>query len=382
MGGFLGIGEGAGGTDFAAPAMPNLIQPVTQDQVSGAYTGVQGGLKAQQDLLAALQAQHGIQNQSDVYGQLQNVAAGKGPNPAQAMLNQQTGQNVANQASLMAGQRGAASNVGLMARQAAQQGARTQQNAIGQGATLQAEQSLGALGQAGNMATTQAGQQIGATQGLTGAQLQEQQNLLGALGGYNSNLTGAQGSINSANAGMAQSQMQGQQGLIGGIFNGIGGALGLAGGGDVSQNKQPLFNMGSGPQSGIGQHLFNMGDSNNSMQSGSSNMFGGLINLLKGSGGDGGSTPSMNAPLSGPNMMTLPLAKGGSSDYRAGGKVQAKGKGEKAKVSGDSYANDKIKAVLSEHEIVLPRSITMAPNAPEMAAKFVAQEISKRKMKG
>lgn len=85
------------------------------------------------------------QQQQGLAQQYQNIALGQGPNPAQAMLNQQTGQNVANQAALMAGQRGAGANVGLIARQAAQQGANTQQQAVGQGATMQANQSLNAL---------------------------------------------------------------------------------------------------------------------------------------------------------------------------------------------------------------------------------------------
>lgn len=135
------------------------------------------------------------------------------------MLNQATGQNVANQAALMAGQRGAGANVGLIARQAAQQGAATQQQAVGQGATMQANQALNALGQAGSLANTQASNLVGQTNANTSAQQQEQSNLLNALQGYNSNQVSMQGNINSANAGLANTNMQGQQGVVGGLAN-------------------------------------------------------------------------------------------------------------------------------------------------------------------
>jgi hypothetical protein len=41
-------------------------------------------------------------------------------------------------------------------------------------------------------------------------------------------------------------------------------------------------------------------------------------------------------------------------------------------VSGDSYQNDTVKILASPGEEVLPRSITMAPDAPERAKRFVA----------
>src|SRR4051812_48434649 len=114
IGGMLGLNGGAGGTGFSTNA------GVNQGQIDTAYGGVQKGMQRQEDLLAALQRQGGVGHQSQVYDQFQGVANGTGPNPAQAMLNQSTGQNVANQAALMAGQRGAAGNVGLMARQVGQ----------------------------------------------------------------------------------------------------------------------------------------------------------------------------------------------------------------------------------------------------------------------
>jgi hypothetical protein len=223
----LGTSGGANGTGFSGPTAAPIDEATNLGQANTAYNGVQGAMQGQQGLLNALQNQNGLGNQSQVYGQLQGIANGTGPNPAQAMLNQQTGQNVANQAALMAGQRGSAQNVGLMARQAAQQGAATQQQAVGQGATMQANQSLNALGAAGNMANTMAGQQIGQTNQNVASQQGEQSNLLNAISSYNNANVGMQSNINNANAGLANTAMQGQQALLGGVMNGAGAALGM-----------------------------------------------------------------------------------------------------------------------------------------------------------
>lgn len=206
--GLLGAAGGAGGTGFSGPTGTD------QGQLNTAYGNTQAGIKQQQDFVNALSAQNGIGNQSSVFNQLQGVANGTGPNPAQAMLNQATGANTANQAALMAGQRGAGQNVGLIARQAAQQGAANQQNAAGQSATMQAQQSLGALNQLGGIAGQQVGQQQNALSGLNQNSLQQQANLLGL-----------QSNINSANAGLAGQTMARQGDLLGGVGNAIGSIL-------------------------------------------------------------------------------------------------------------------------------------------------------------
>lgn len=231
--GLIGAAGGTNGTGFAGPSSANILNPTTVAQANTAYTGNQDALTQQQNFLNATQAQNGLQNQSNVYGQLQNVAAGQGPNPAQAMLNQATGQNIASQASLMAGQRGSGANAGLMARQAAQQGAATQQQAVGQGATMQAQQSLSALGQAGNMANTQAAQQAAATGANTSAQQNEQQQLLNSIAQQNNANVNMQSNVNTSNAGLAGNTMTGQQNLLGNITGGIGSALHLAAGGVI-----------------------------------------------------------------------------------------------------------------------------------------------------
>lgn len=228
--------KGAGFTAQGA----NVVAPTTaaqaaagQQQIDKGTGQVQSGIDQQQNLVNALQAQGGLNNQSQVYNQLQGVANGTGPNPAQAMLAQQTGANTANQAALMAGQRGAGANAGLIARQAAAQGAANQQQAVGQGATMQANQSLNAIGQAGALANQQAANQIGAVSGLNsaaqgaqGLNINAQGQTLGAIQGQNQANVQNASQQNQANAEIAKGNQKGQQDLVGGLLNGISSAAG------------------------------------------------------------------------------------------------------------------------------------------------------------
>lgn len=460
--GLLGVNGGAGGTGFDAPQGVNFMQPVTQSQLDDSYTGVQGGLTEQQKLLDAIKQQNGLQNQTQVYNQMQDVAAGKGPNPAQAMLNQQTGANVSNQAALMAGQRGASQNVGMIARQAAQQGAATQQQAVGQGATMQANQSLNAMGAAGNMANTMAGNQVGATGALSQAQLQRQQAMLNATSQYNNTRAGMQSNINNIQGQLANTTLQGQQATVGGIMSMAGGASGMMGaeGGDVGEadTSTPTFGsdagagalekgfekagggggggggggssgpnpmmlamlaadggsvtpgayVSQGPQSSLGMALQGMPSSSAPMMEmdhgvsfGSSS---GAAAIKKGgedigkalskkkdpqsTGGAGGNTSGGGDAGGGgggfaSKMMGASMeAKGGQvRDFRQGGAVKAKSAAEKAVAKGNSYSNDKIPAVLSDKEIVLPREVTMSSDPINDSAKFVQAVLAKRRMR-
>ena len=242
IGGMLGTAGGANGTGFAGPEQANIQSPVTPDQAAAAQQASLNAIQQQQNFLNQVQAQNGLGNQTSVYNQLQGIANGTGPNPAQAQLAQATGANTANQAALMAGQRGANANVGLMARQAAQQGATNQQQAAGQAATLQANQSLNALQGMGNMANTQAAQQAAATGAVTGANQTQQANLLNSIAGVNNALVGSQSSVNSANAAMTQAQMGQQSNMLGNIMNGGGSLMSmLADGGEVNAPSTSNF---------------------------------------------------------------------------------------------------------------------------------------------
>lgn len=72
-------------------------------------------------------------------------------------------------------------------------------------------------------------------------------------------------------------------------------------------------------------------------------------------------------------------AHGGIYDMKDGGHVPGTPEVDGAK---DTYKNDTVPAMLSPGEIVIPRSITMAKNAPEKAANFVADIIAKKQSGG
>lgn len=286
----------------------------TLAEANQAQGQVQGGLNQQQALVNALAGQNGIGNQSSVFNQLQGVANGTGPNPAQAALNNATGQNVANQAALMAGQRGGSANAGLLARQAAQQGAATQQNAVGQGAAMQANQSLNALNQLGGIAGQQVAQQQGALNSYNSDAQNNQGQVLNSIASQNSNATQAQGNVNNVQSQIAQNNANAAGKAAGGLFGGLGSAL-----------------------------------------------TGGLF-------AQGGVVPA--AP-NGPRSKVGMFCSGGMS-MKSGGHVPGK-----AMVKGNSFKNDTVKAMLSPGEIVIPRSVLQSPDPINNAAKFVAAIMAK-----
>lgn len=347
---------GVGANPYGMGAAP-LQNPISTGDVSSAQTDVNSALAKQRAFLQQLRAQNGIQNQSNVFNQLQGVANGQGPNPAQAMLDQATGNNIASQAALMAGQRGAGANAGLIARQAAQQGGNLQQQAAGQGAVLQANQSLGALNQLGGIAGQQVGQQANATMGLNQAAQGNQQQVLNAINAQNQNKVSQQNTLNNANAGLANTRLQGQQGIISGVMGGVGTAVGLAQGGEVpapmaiSMPANP-----SGPQSNVAKfHMY--GPSQPMMLS------------------QGGKVPAMVSPgevyVKPQDVQAVAQKKALATE--AGEKIPGK-----AKVKGDSLKNDVVSKDLDAGGVVIPRSIMESKDAASKAAKFVAAVLAKK----
>lgn len=469
-----GLGGGAlFGPKGGSPEGANIQQGTSIGDVQGAQQGAQNSLESQKALLSALQAQNGLgqqnvagQNQLGLANQLagangvgiqqnavnglqntagmyQNIASGRGPNPAQAMLQQATGQNVANQAALMAGQRGAGSNVGLMARQAAQTGAGIQQQAVGQGATMQANQQLNALSgltnaqqavgglgsnltnqQAGanqayaNQANQVAGQQIGATTTNAQANLANQQSMQGALQGVNNSNVASQASMNAGNVDLSKTNTGGLQSVTGGVLQGAGKIIGMAHGGQIYMAEggdptvaapQAAAPAASGPASFFGKFLqgaTSSGGNNegegkessgpstgaDSLRKGTADLIGSFKGKPKGQDGttlatgDIGFGPSQMAPAPADDMgpatgspSVMMSAKGGLA--KKGGHVTPKSPSQRAEKKGDSYSNDKVPAMLSAGEIVLPRSVTQSKDPVGAASKFVAQVLAKRKVK-
>lgn len=517
IGGMFGTAGGAGGTGFSGPQFAPITNPVSAQDLAGGKAETMGSIAGAQQLMDALNAARSASNQQtsylkgvDQYNQLagaggvsdqqvaaqqlknvleqqQNVANGVGPNPAQAMLTQATGQNVANQAALMAGQRGASANAGLMARQAALAGGNLQQQAAGQAATMQANQQLNALNNMGGLANSLggvgaglSGQQLGAlntiggiannqvgnalsgSNNLINGTLANQGQMLGGAGAYNTAQTGMYGNVNSANASMANTRMAQQPGALGGVANAAGPAIQWAAnsfggssapaststvgttppdepttvsdggqdasstalvdnsrantsavatpkvnipkmkfaeGGDVEEGASPAdlapeydpsTDAGyvkntetelipqaptpNAPQSSFGQFM-------QSMTNGIA--LGGIQPMPKAAAASS-SAPAKSkddyswvAPLVTAAAQAAAAARGGLASH--GGNVAAKKASQKAEKSGNSYANDKIPAMLSEGEIVIPRSVVQSNDPVRSSADFVAKVLAKRK---
>lgn len=333
--GVSGAFNGAvGGLENAIKARKaDLLAPTDAAQLKETYGETQSGLSQQQALVNALMAQHGIQNQSDVYGQLQGVANGTGPNPAQAMLANATGQNVANQAALAAGQRGASQNVGMIARNAAQQGSAAEQNAAGQGAALQANQSLNALNSMGNISGQQVQNQANAVGNYNQFAQGAQQNLLNAVGNYNNAMVGGQNNVNNNKTAIGSK-----------ILDSVGQAAG-AGGQAAAMSEGGMAE----PKSHIARHFM----------------------------AQGGKVEAIVSP----GEAYIPPS---NVDAVAKGKMSVKDAGEiipgKAKVKGDSLKNDTVPKTLDAGGVVVKRSV-MNKHSDNEAAKFVQAVLAKHSMK-
>lgn len=268
-----------------------------------------------QDFLPQIKNLQG--EQSNVYGQQQSLAntllnqsMGQGPNPAQMQLAQNTGTNIENQAALMAGQRGASANPGAIARLAAREGGAIQQNATGQGATLQAQQELAA------QEALQKQQATMANQALTGEQIQQ-----GGQANQNTAINAGVLGANQLNAQAQAANASNSNALLGGLLQAGGTALGT--------------------------------------------MFGGPVG--------GAVAGSLFSSKHGDTAQASPEYEGGeipatsfSKHLLNGGAVEGK-----AKVDGDSLKNDTVPTMLSPGEVVLPRSVTQSANPEAKALEFM-----------
>lgn len=294
------------------------------------------------------QAQAGVGQAQNIQQQQQNLAntllaqsQGQGPNPAAAQLAQATGANVANQAALMASQRGASSNAGLIARQAAMQGSNAQQQAAGQGATLQAQQQLAAQQALMQQQQNLAGGNL-AEQGLQ-SQLYGQS--IGGQDAQNTNQIQNMTQMQTLNQKTAQADADAKQKTNAGILSGIGSMIG----GPLSSILQ-----GSGGSAGATALAGGAGDAGGMSSLGSAAM-------LASKGG--------RIPIPDHLKHIHDLYHGDSiqaQDFRSGGPVPGK-----EVVKGDSKKNDVVPAMLSANEVVLPKSVTQAKDAPSKAAEFM-----------
>jgi hypothetical protein len=271
--------------------------------------------------------------QDSLIAALNGQLAGNGPSVAQQQLNQALTQNQASTASAIGSTRGM--NPAAAARLILQTQAGQAQDAAGQGALLRAQEVGGIQNALAGVLANKRAQDIGqaantAQIGLEGLNSQTQRmNTLGSLQNtQNANVVQNRLGAGQINANIAQQNANTRSGVIGGIMSGAAEAMGMmsggggmAYGGEVAKVPGALEDPGSEASTAAGGNVEQgIKDFRKIIRS----MFGGM--------NDGGVVPG---------TPTVP---------------------------GDSFANDKVPAMLSPGEIVIPR--TMA--TPDKAKEFVA----------
>lgn len=333
---------------FQAQA-PGLIgnpgQMAAQNQ--NAYEQTGNALNSQRAMVGQMQSASPeiFAQQQGLANQLQQQSMGQGPNPALQQLQNTTGQNIAGQNALMAGQRGAGANAGLMARQAGQIGGNIQQQAAGQGALMAAQQQLSAQQQLAAQQSQIAQQQIGSNQNYGSQAANFQGMLQNQIGNLNNNMVGAGGNVNSTNQAMSNTNAIGQQHLIGGIAGGVGSALSAG-----------IGAMGAGNSNPTGY-----GTNDTSMAAGG-HAHGGMIGYAQ------GGAVANKGPKSELGKYCMNMQVGGSVPGQA-------------KTAGDNLKNDTVPAMLSPGEVVIPRSVMNGKNPAQDSAKFVAAILAKKGMR-
>lgn len=386
--GILGTIGGALGLNNNFQASSANVTPGTNAaQLGQAYTGAQNALANQQNLANTLapQAQIAVAQQNALANQYAAMARGEGPNVAQNQLAQATGANVANQAALMAGQRGAGQNVGLLARQNAQTGAGIQQQAAGQAATLGAQQQIAAQNNLANLSQTQLNQTGQSASGLSSAAQGEQGILQNANTGFNNSIVGMQSNINNVNSQTAAANQNMAGNIFGGAMQGLSSISSLfAEGGEVDQAPTDL---GTFKPAEVGGDSGPNIPGTSTLPADQTDFASAMGGGKKGGGGGGGGLGAIAALFAkGGNVHPGPhkshvanyLGYGGIPVMDNGGKVQAKSKEEKATKAGNNYSNDKIPAMLSEGEVVIDRNTLNDPGPMGQMARAIRMHLEQR----
>ncbi len=307
------------------------------------------GIITQQDIVPQINAANAgvssnIANQNAFAQALQTQMNGGGPNLANSLLANATGQNVSNQASLMASQRGTGSNAGLIARNAARQGAEIQQGAAGQAAVNRQQQQLGAES---GLASTYGN--IGQEQGQNLATLE------GAQGAQNAAVSGATNESNKLNTDITNQNNKTTMSMISGAAQALG-----AEGGKIDESG---FDSTKDYSAELPDHLKHISQLYHSHMS---------HNYAK-----GGKVKALVSP--GEKILepkdVKKFAEGKGSPMELGKTVPGKPKVPGAK---NDYANDTVPADLKVNSIVVPRSETKSKNPVKDSADFVQAVIEKQ----
>ncbi len=238
-------------------------------------------------------------------------------------------------------------------------------------------------------AMTQQGQLGGQMQGQANQQAQAQAQAAQQIAEYNSQLQSAANQYNTQNANAAQASNLEQ-------------AQNVSNQNVGNQNYRAQYNAGlpkqeyemqMGKAGKLADAYGNMGKLKQDQAAGQNQFMGGLLDTAANiyTGGAYGAVKSGAKTYGGKNgpdpkydtnqYSPLGYAHGGEVQcYAQGGEVhdhqlcmKAGGPvpGDDAPMPGDDTANDTVPAMLSPHEIVLPRSVTQSPDAPQQAAQFV-----------
>lgn len=350
--------------DYGSPANAAL------GNVGAGYTQTQGIL-GQQDALAQ---------------QLQAETLGAGPNPAQNALNQNTGENIEQAAALAAGTRGAGTNAGLIASNAAGQGAKVQQQAVGQAATLQAQQQLAAQAQLQAQQQSEAGV------------IQNEQGIQGNLYGASANANNAQNNTGVANyaqaqgvnAQTAQANANAANKTTSGLLQGVGSLAALfAEGGTVPPHMKKMAEIYHPHLAGGGEVNFGVSSPGNvpistpvveqdnkvdpKADASAVSSIGGKFQK-KGASSSGSSSPALlDAGDTKAAPTTLYAAQGGKA-LKAGGQVPGT-----PKVNRDAYSNDTVSAKLTPGEVVIDLDTLKDKGKLGQMARFIAANIERKK---
>lgn len=413
-----GLFSGSKGANFEPEQATGI------EQAQEMYRLQQQRLRDQQAFTKALAGQmpQALQQQAMLGEQLAGAVQGTGPSVAQRQLAEATGQNVAGLSAALAGQRGASANVGLTGRNIGQLGARSQQEMAQQASTLRAQEQIAARQQLAALT----GQQVGA---LSEAQ---RQGIAGTQGAYQAEQQ-AIAERNRINAIIASGNQQFQAGLVGGLLGagasalkggvGGGGGANMAAGGEVTNenddeeqddffstfskamsaqkpSQNPNYQAGQMAGQAAGQAAGSALSSlfGKSVQGQTKGGYAGAnlgvqtqmpqvinpmptaanIGAMKLGLSHGGKVPAMVSPGEKylPPSEVKKVAKGEKDALSAGKTIPGK-----AKVSGDSYANDTVKATLQEGGIVIPRSVMQSDDPAEKARQFVAAVLAKKQAK-
>jgi phage gpG-like protein len=367
---------------FQAQA-PALQQGTNVGQLNQAYQNAQQGIAGVGNLAGTLSpgVGQGAKTQDVLTQQLLGQAQGQGPSVGQEILNQATRRNIAQQAALQAGQRGAGANAGLIAANNANLGANIQQQAGEQAALLGAQQQLAAQGQLAGLAGQQVGQGLNAAQ-LQGQLSQNEQNILqNANAAANQAAVASQNNINEINAKAEQANQQANQGILAGLgqaLGGIGGALlgplGTEAGSALGNAAKNLFG-GKKKEAFGGEILPPHLDKMMAMYHPHFHA-GGMVH---------GAPQQTKKELKGEKSM-MGYKMGGmvkkkhmmhehEDEYASGVRVPGE-----PKVHHDDYKNDTVEAKLSPGEFVIDIDSMKDKGKLGKMARFVAKEIERKKM--